>query len=119
MARGRHSEIQKIAITKIVQPHLENRVKNGDNRKHDGQPRQFPLQHHQGDGHHVDKDDSGHGNDNDDDDNVVSQNNDNHQRASRFSSAPRRGTGRRSNGAEILLSIKKSIGGYDLHNIVY
>ena len=71
------------------------------------------------DGHYVDKDYIGHGNDDDDDDNVVSQNDDNHQRASRFSSAPRRGTGRRSNGAEILLSIKKSILGYDLHNIVY
>ena len=54
------------------------------------------------DGHHVDKDYIGHGNDDDDDDNVVFQNNDNHQRASRFSSAPRRGTGRRSRGAESL-----------------
>ena len=128
MARGRHSEIQKTAITRIVQPHLKKKVHNGDNLKikiqkvtitRNGQPSLFPLQHHQGDGHHVDKDDSGHGNDDDNDENVVSQNNDNHQRASRFSSAPRRGTGRRSNGAEILLSIKKSILGYDLHNIVY
>ena len=55
-----------------------------------------------GDGRHVDKDYIGHGNDEDDDDNVVPENNDNHQRASRFSSAPRRGTGRRSRGAEIL-----------------
>ena len=43
MARGRHSEIQKIAITRIVQPHLENRVKNSDNRKHDGQPRHYNI----------------------------------------------------------------------------